>query len=171
MTTTLQPLIISLKPSFADLLFQGLKTVEFRRRIASQIRGREVFIYVSGPDSELRGGFRVGEVWEGTPDTVWTHVAELAILDKREFDAYFEGQTVAYALEVTEVWEYREPIALRRLRNLFKDFVAPQSWRYARSEERRAFQKLKRQSSVGGTNGQTAVKIVKRPLGTPECGE
>lgn len=171
MTAALEPLIISLKPSFADLLFQGRKTVEFRRRIASQIQGREVFIYVSGPDSELRGGFRVGEVWAGTPDAVWTHVAELATLDKHEFDTYFKGKTVAYALEVTEVWEYREPIALRRLRSLFKNFVAPQSWRYARTEERRAFQRLKRRSGAGRTNGQTTTKIDKRHLGRQGCGE
>ena len=90
MTTALRPLIISLKPCYADLLFEGLKTVELRRRIASQLTDRDVFIYVSSPVRALRGGFRVGQVWEGPPDAVWPKVSQLANLDRREFDAYFE---------------------------------------------------------------------------------
>ena len=81
MTTALRPLIISLKPCYADLVFEGLKKVELRRRIASQISDHDVFIYVSSPVRELRGGFRVGQVWEGSPEAVWSIVAELATLD------------------------------------------------------------------------------------------
>lgn len=157
MTTVLRPLIISLKPYYADLLFEGLKKVELRRRIASQINGRDVFIYVSSPVRELRGGFRVGQVWEGSPDAVWNIVAELATVDRWEFDAYFEGQAVAYALEVTNVWEYQSPVGLNWLRAQFDDFVVPQSWRYAKPEEHEAFQKMKRRQNDEGNNVVIAV--------------
>ena len=43
----MMPLLLSLKPRFAELVFMGEKTVELRRRIASTMTGREVFIYVS----------------------------------------------------------------------------------------------------------------------------
>ncbi len=144
MTTVLRPLIISLKPYYADMLFEGLKKVELRRRIASHISNRDVFIYVSSPVRELRGGFRVGQVWEGSPEEVWNIVADLPTINRREFDAYFQGQAIAYALEVTNVWEYENPVALSLLRDLFDDFVVPQSWRYAKSEEHEAFQRMKR---------------------------
>ena len=144
MTTALRPLIISLKPYYADMLFEGLKKVELRRRIASQMSNRDVFIYVSSPVRELRGGFRVGQVWEGSPEDVWNIVADLPTINRREFDAYFQGQAVAYALEVTNVWEYENAVALSLLRGLFDDFVVPQSWRYAKSEEHEAFQRMKR---------------------------
>ena len=78
MTIALRPLIISLKPCYADMVFKGLKKVEFRRRIASQISNRDVFIYVSSPVREMRGGFRVGQVWEGSPDEVWNIVANMS---------------------------------------------------------------------------------------------
>jgi len=142
MNKRLRPLIISLKPCYADLVFEGLKKVELRRRIASQLSDRDVFIYVTSPVRELRGGFRVGQVWEGSPDDVWNSVAELATLDRQEFDAYFEGQTVAYALEVTNLWEYQNPVGLTLLRARFNDFVVPQSWRYAKTEEQEAFENL-----------------------------
>ena len=158
MTTALRPLIISLKPCYADLVFEGLKKVELRRRIASQISDHDVFIYVSSPVRELRGGFRVGQVWEGSPEAVWSIVAELATLDRREFDAYFRGQTVAYALEVTNVWEYQSPVGLSWLREQFDDFVVPQSWRYAKSEEREVFQKMERRPNEERKNAVLAVE-------------
>ena len=144
MNKALQPLILSLKPRYAELIFEGLKKVEFRRRIASQISGRDVIIYVSSPVRKLRGGFRVGQVWEGTPDEVWNNIAHFAAIARQEFDAYFQGQTVAYALEVTNLWEYQSPVELNWLRNQFDNFVVPQSWRYAKNEERKAFQEMKR---------------------------
>ena len=158
MTTALRPLIISLKPCYADLVFEGLKTVELRRRIASQIHDRHVFIYVSSPVKELRGGFRVGQVWEGSPAAVWNKVAELATVDKRDFDAYFQGQAVAYALEVTNIWEYQRPASLSWLRDRFDDFVVPQSWRYAKTKEHEAFQKMKRRANGEGKNELMSIK-------------
>ena len=143
MTTDLRPLIISLKPCYADLVFDGLKKAELRRRIASQLNDRDVYIYVSSPVRELRGGFKVGQVWEGTPDEVWHHVAGLATVNRQEFDAYFHGRVVAYALEVTDVWEYERPVNLNWLRNRFDDFVVPQSWRYAKPPEDETLQRMK----------------------------
>ena len=157
MTTALRPLIISLKPCYADLVFEGLKKVELRRRIASQISDRDVFIYVSSPVRKLRGGFRVGQVWEGSPEAVWSIVAELATLDRQEFDAYFQGQTVAYALEVTNVWEYQSPVGLSWLRDRFNDFVVPQSWRYAKTEEHELFREMERRPNEEGKNAVLAV--------------
>ena len=149
MTSAFRPLIISLKPYYADMLFDGLKKVELRRRIASHISNRDVYIYVSSPVRELRGGFRVGQVWEGSPEDVWNIVEDLSTINRREFDAYFEGQAIAYALEVTNVWEYESPVGLNWLRDLFDAFVVPQSWRYAKGEEHEAFQKMMRRPITG----------------------
>ena len=158
MSVELRPLIISLKPCYADLVFDGLKKAELRRRIASQIKNRDVFIYVSSPVKELRGGFRVGEVWEGSPDFVWNKVSELATVNRQEFDAYFQGQAVAYALEVTNVWEYQSPVGLSCLRNRLGTFVVPQSWRYAKTEEQEAFREMKSRLDQGYENRIVAVE-------------
>jgi predicted transcriptional regulator len=146
MNTTKQPLLLSLKPVYADLVFKGLKTAELRRRIASHIENRDVFVYVSSPIMELRGGFRAGEVWHGEPEDVWNMVSKLARVEKQDFDTYFEGQTVAYAFEITEVWESRKPVPLNKLRKQFPNFVVPQSWRYVREEEHQFFLEMKRQT-------------------------
>ena len=135
MNATTRPLLLSLKPCYADMVFDGLKRGELRRRIASCIENRNVFVYVSSPSRELRGGFRVGQVWTGTPDYVWQFVSHLASIDKQEFDMYFFGCKVAFALEITKVWEYDNPVQLDFLKRRFGQFVIPQSWRYLRHEE------------------------------------
>ncbi len=140
------PLLLSLKPRYADRIFEGLKKVELRRRIASHIKDRDVFVYVSSPVMELRGGFRVGDLWHDTPEKIWTIVSELADVDRQDFDTYFEGQTVAYAFEIKEVWEYHEQVSLNDLRKQFSNFVVPQSWRYVRPEEHQFFLEVERNS-------------------------
>ena len=135
MNALTKPLLLSLKPSYADMIFDGLKKAELRRRMALYIEKRDVFVYVSSPRREVRGGFRVGQVWTGTPAHVWQFVENIASMGKREFDTYFSGSKVAFALEITKVWEYDDPVQLSLLRHCFSQFVVPQSWRYLRSEE------------------------------------
>ena len=137
-------LLISLKPRYADLVFEGLKKAELRRNLASQLENREVYIYVSSPVCALRGGFRVGRIWCGSPEKIWSIVSDLASVEKQEFDAYYAGKAIAYALEITSVWEYEEPVGLSELRNWFPNFVVPQSWRYIRPEETPVFHRVKR---------------------------
>ncbi len=148
MNITKQPVLLSLKPLYADLIFERQKTAELRRRIASYMQNRDVYIYVSSPVMELRGGFRVGEVWRGAPEDVWSMVRKRAAVDKRDFDNYFEGKTVAYALEIKEVWKYPKPVNLDTLRGKFSKFTAPQSWRYVRDYEYQFFQKMKPQTKA-----------------------
>jgi predicted transcriptional regulator len=141
------PLIISLKPDYADLVFRGVKTAELRRRFSDDIINRDVFIYVSSPVMMLRGGFRVGQVWSGSPEQIWSEVWRLAGVSRQVFDDYYHGTNVAFAIQIVDVWEYANPIGLDELRKRFPGFVVPQSYRYAKSNECRSFRNLKRIAS------------------------
>lgn len=139
-----KPLLLSLKPIYADLVFLGLKTAELRRRVSSSLQNRDVYVYVSSPVMELRGGFRVGEVWKDSPDNIWDLVSSFAKVDRATFDGYYEGSNVAYALEIKEVWKYRTALSLHDLRQKFENFVVPQSYRYLNEAEMRSIPRLKR---------------------------
>ena len=138
------PLLLSLKPIYAEWVFSGLKTAELRRRIAREVEGRDVLIYVSSPEQKLRGGFRVDKVWQGTPEMVWREVKHLAKVDEATFESYYRGRSTAFALSIADVWEYKHPLALDNLRRKFPNFVVPQSWRYLTGNEYRSFSKMKR---------------------------
>ncbi|MEP4049793.1 MAG: hypothetical protein ABJN80_13200 [Luteolibacter sp.] len=144
MSAKAPPILISLKPSYADLVFCGLKTAELRRRISTFVENRDVFVYVSSPVKMLRGGFRVGQVWSGSPKEIWATVSNLAGVSRKVFDDYYEGKNVAFALEIIDVWEFVNPLSLHDLRCRFPDFVVPQSYRYMKPDECRSFRHLKR---------------------------
>ena len=143
-TGSATPVLLSLKPRYAALIFAGVKSAEFRRRPLTHLKGRDVFVYVTSPVKELRGGFRVGEVWTGTPEEMWSAMSDFGGVDKREFDAYYAGRSIAYALEVAEPWRYAHALGLRILKERFPGFVAPQSWRYVKPQEHRSFQRMQR---------------------------
>ena len=157
MSAPTKPVLFSLKPRYADLVFEGLKHAELRRRITPDMQNRDVFIYVSSPVRQLRGGFRVGHVWHGSPKDVWKEVSKLACVKKRDFDNYYAGRTIAYALKITGVWEYKNPASLDTLRIRFPHFIVPQSWRYVKPEEYRSFQKMKRQIKKTKTGEEMTV--------------
>lgn len=148
----MRPLLLSLKPAYADLVFKGLKTAELRRRITRDVEGRDVYIYVSSPARELRGGFRVDRVWEGSPDVIWREVKDLAQVDEATFASYYEGRTRAFALNIAYAWEHKYPLSLAALRSKFTAFAVPQSWRYLTVAEHRSFRSMMR-TPAGGPSG------------------
>lgn len=138
-----RPIVLSLKPQFAQLVFLGLKRAELRRRVSANVANRDVFVYVSSPVMELRGGFRVGEILRGSPEIIWEAVSEIAGVSRAVFDDYYRGQEVAFALEIRDVWQYAQPRRLQDLRESLNGFVVPQSYRYATEAECRSFRSMK----------------------------
>ena len=132
-------LLLSIRPCYANPIFERVKTVELRKRVGADVRDRSVFVYVTRPIGALVGGFRVGLVWSGSPSEVWDRVSHMANVSKQEYETYYADQEVAYALTIEGVWQYRSPIGLDVLRRNIPQFVVPQSWRYVREEEFQAF--------------------------------
>lgn len=127
--------LMSVKPCYASLLFGGSKRVELRRRIGQSMAGSQVFVYVTSPVMKIQGGFRIERVLAGSPQQIWPHVVDSSGVERSEYDAYYEGSSVAYAIEIVDVWEYVQPVDLHTLRQRFDPFVVPQSWRYMKPGE------------------------------------
>lgn len=166
------PILLSLRPVYADLVFNGLKRAELRRTIAHQMEGRDVFIYVSSPVRRLRGGFKVDKVWAGSPESVWNQVSALAQVDRETFDSYYAGRSVAFALGISSVWEYKNQPSLAILRKRFPQFVVPQSWRYLRDDEHRSFCRMNRlaERTLATVNGHDMVHDLPGRRDTGEAG-
>ena len=121
---------MSIRPRFADLICEGTKTVELRRRSPKMSAGDTVLLYVSSPVKALAASFVVDEVSEGSPETIWNEVEHQAGVEKQEFDSYFSGAETAVAIKVRDPVSLGEPVALDTLRELWEPFTAPQSYRY-----------------------------------------
>jgi predicted transcriptional regulator len=117
--------LISIRPSFANAIFNGSKTVEVRRKIPPIKLGIRLWIYVTKPVGEVRGVARVAEIVEGDPDTVWHACGPRTGLARADFYNYLDGSAKAYGLVLQEV-EIGCPAPMEALKALRASFHPPQ---------------------------------------------
>lgn len=125
MTSVDDELLISIRPSFADAIFNGSKTVEIRRRIPSIEIGVRLWIYVTKPVGEVRGVARVAEIIKGDPDVVWRACGPRTGLSRSDFDDYLDGSATAYGMALRDV-EVGRPVSMAALKMLRPNFHPPQ---------------------------------------------
>jgi predicted transcriptional regulator len=128
-------LLISIRPRFVKLIFEGTKTVELRRVKPRLQAGDLVVVYASGSTMAIVGAFVVTGVTEATPKQIWRQHNGEGGLEKDEFDRYFEGKTTGYAIQIGKRWELPCPISLQTLRQLHGGFRPPQSYHYWKLDE------------------------------------
>jgi predicted transcriptional regulator len=92
--------LMSIRPEYAEAIFSGAKTFELRRRRPSFAPGSRVVVYSSSPDQRLLGTFEAGDIHEQNPSKLWKIVSQAAGISRKDFDAYFVGCEVGYAIQV-----------------------------------------------------------------------
>lgn len=127
--------LMSIKPEYAEMIFDGRKTIELRRVCPKVARGDLVLVYVSGPKMALVGGFEVEGVVSSHPAQLRKEVLFESGVSTAVFDAYFKGSDVAYGIKIGRTWQLEKPTHLRALRRRKGGFQPPQSYRYIRSGE------------------------------------
>lgn len=134
-------ILMSIRPKYADKIFNGTKTVELRRIKPKSIQENDlVFVYVSAPVKSLVGAFSVSSVTEKSLSSLWKSVKDHAGLDRGEFFDYFQGVDKGVAIFIKDVWFLPEPIHLAKLQKEVKGFYPPQSFRYTSIRQVESFQ-------------------------------
>jgi predicted transcriptional regulator len=129
-------ILLSVRPQYAEMIFDGTKTVELRRARLKQIgKGTLALIYIPAPVKCLAGAFRIEHVVESPLDELWEKVRTRAGVTREEYDAYFAGTSEGVAIFFSEVWQLIEPVELQAIREHVAGFHPPQGFRYARIEE------------------------------------
>jgi predicted transcriptional regulator len=133
-----RPVLLSLRPRFADALIEGSKTVEIRRRPVRIASGSVGLVYASSPSCALIGAVVVGAIDVASPEQLWRRHGPATALQRDEYDACLAGRSVACALIVSAATRFRERVELEELRERQRSFVAPQSYRFVDEGELRA---------------------------------
>lgn len=124
-------ILMSVRPQYANKIFDGTKTVELRRIKPKTLgNGDLVFIYVSSPVKALMGAFRVASVVEKKLEPLWRMVKNDAGVTRAEFFRYYENVDSGVAIFIDDVWLLPSPIKLAQLQEEIKNFYPPQSFRY-----------------------------------------
>jgi predicted transcriptional regulator len=123
--------LFSIRPTHAEKIFAGDKTVELRRRFASTVTpGTLALIYSTSPTSALTGSAKIKAVQCMDLPTLWKTHREAACLGKHDFEAYFAGLDRGYAIVLDAARPLDRPVGLMELRKRF-GFEPPQSYQYA----------------------------------------
>ena len=119
--------IMSIKPCFCELIFSGWKQFEYRRRVFKRLNVDKVYIYASKPICKIVGYFTIECIIRDTPSDVWRVTHKDGGISKKQFDEYFKGRDIAYAIAIDEAFKFDEPIDPKQV---IKDFKAPQNFIY-----------------------------------------
>jgi len=124
-------ILMSIRPQYAEKIFNRTKTVELRRIKPRFIQeGDLIFVYVSAPVKSLVGAFTVSSVMKKSLLNLWNDVKDYAGVSQSEFINYFKGVETGVAIFVKDVLLLPKPIHLTELQREVKGFYPPQSFRY-----------------------------------------
>ena len=118
--------ILSIKPQFANKIFEGSKLFEFRKAIFKNPNVKKVIVYASAPVQMVIGEFEIDQIITNDPHTLWKKTKSKSGITEDYFFEYFQDRNVAYAIKVKKAKRYKSALCLR------KDFklLPPQSFMY-----------------------------------------
>lgn len=119
--------LLSIKPKYADAILRGEKRYEFRKTLFKRTDIDRILIYSSSPVKKIVGSFEVGKIVEGKPTKLWDELSYEAGIDEAEFFEYYENKDKGFAIEITNLQQFDEPIDPKQLNS---KFVPPQSFCY-----------------------------------------
>ncbi len=121
--------VFSIHPYYAELIFLGLKSVEYRKTILKNTV-EKIIIYETGPVSKVVGEAQVSHVLVGGLDEIWDITETRGCLQKEDYFQYYvnRNRAIAYFL--------KNPVKYKREMHLYEFGIKnpPQSFCYLRSE-------------------------------------
>ncbi len=118
--------LLSIKPEFANKIFDGTKKFEFRKSIFKNKDVKTVVVYASSPVKQVIGEFEIDDILTSAPHEIWEQTKEYSGISEDFFYEYFADREIGYAIKIKKTKRYRNPKNLREEFNLFP----PQSFAY-----------------------------------------
>lgn len=109
---------------------EGSKSTELRRVKPRVVKGDVVLIYETSPTMALVGYGVVESVFEDTPNKLWEKVKPVAGISRTEFNQYYQGAPIGYAINFSSVENFYQSVSLPDLKSKIAGFHPPQSYRY-----------------------------------------
>jgi predicted transcriptional regulator len=121
--------ILSIKPRYANAILSGEKRVEFRK-MPFKKEIEKVYIYSSAPEQRIVGFFTIEDIVSDTPQELWRRFKKVGSISEQDFFAYYADKSLGYSIRIKSVSRFKKA---KNPRELIKNFVPPQSYRYCGS--------------------------------------
>ena len=121
---------MSIKPQFANKIFDGTKKFEFRKAIFKNQNVTSVLVYASSPVQKVIGEFEIGEIFNLDLKELWDKTKEHSGITEDYFYEYFENREQGFAIQIKNKKRFTNPKCLKTDYNL----TPPQSFAYWSNE-------------------------------------
>ena len=92
--------VLSIKPQFANKIFDGTKKFEFRKTIFKNQNVTSVLVYASSPVQKVIGEFEIGEIFNFDLETLWDKTKEHSGITEDYFYEYFADRKRGFAIQI-----------------------------------------------------------------------
>lgn len=118
--------LLSIKPEFAEKIFDGTKKYEFRRTVFKNKNVKKVVVYASSPVQQVIGEFEIETILNHNLQELWNLTKDYSGITKNFFFDYFINKEKGYAIKIKAPKRYDRALSLK------DDFNAtpPQSFMY-----------------------------------------
>lgn len=124
-----QDVLLSVKPQYANLIVDGMKSVELRRRFPTDLpEGTRCLIYSSSPTQKVIGECKIESVKKLSISQLWKQTAINAMISWDDFSSYFSELEHGYAVKVYASIRYDKPKDISKAAGM--ETKPPQSYRY-----------------------------------------
>jgi predicted transcriptional regulator len=122
--------LLSIKPEFAEKIFDGTKKYEFRRTVFKDPTVKIVVVYASSPVQKVIGEFEIESILNFKLDKLWEKTKEFSGITEKFFFDYFGDKDTGFAIKVKKTKRYKEALCIK------DDFhlSPPQSFMYLENE-------------------------------------
>ena len=118
-------ILLSIKPEYANRIFDGQKQYEYRKRIPKK-EVSKIVVYSSAPEQAVIGEIEVIKTLKMKPSPLWNSTKANAGISRSKYRKYFSGCTMAYAFVIGSFEKYPTSKSLAD----FNIQSAPQSFAY-----------------------------------------
>ena len=118
--------LLSIKPEFAELIFDGTKRFEFRKSIFKNANIKTVIVYASSPMQKVIGEFEIESIISDNLKDLWEKTKQYAGIDEKYFYQYFAKKENGFAIKIKKAYKYKTALSLKDDFNV----TPPQSFLY-----------------------------------------
>ena len=111
MKNKIYAILLPIKPKYANLILQGIKKFEFRKRLCTK-EISTIYIYATAPVKRVIGEVEVVEKLVYDKEQLWQMTKSGSGLSYNEYQNYFSGKKIACAYRLGQYVLYDAPKSL-----------------------------------------------------------
>ena len=122
--------LVSIKPEFADKIFDGSKSIELRKVSPNANPGDLMVVYSTSPEMAVVGICKIQKVIKSSPKEIWEMHSEVLGIDEIRFNDYYSESTIAVGIVIENAKRLKTKIPLSIIKKRFPKFAPPQTFKY-----------------------------------------